>query len=163
MSKTLGFEQIVLWIWHPQRVLFIYWQHIYVWWMCFFPKPIGISISYNGGSLLGLLLYSYETNLVQWVLIFTFRYLNDIISLNNSNLDDGVNTIYPIEFEIKHTTGLLHLFKHLYWACSWVTRRELLVSYELIIIAEHITFSRTLGFVTFNIYNGMSWALSSML
>jgi hypothetical protein len=80
----------------------------------FSPKPIGISISYNGGSLLGLLLYSYETNLVQWVLIFTFRYLNDIISLNNSNLDDGVNTIYPIEFEIKHTTGLLHLFKHLY-------------------------------------------------
>ena len=72
--------------------------------MCFSPQAFhGISISYNGGSLLGLLLYSYETNLVQWVLIFTFRYLNDIISLNNSNLDDGVNTIYPIEFEINDT------------------------------------------------------------
>lgn len=81
---------------------------------CVVFKPIGISIIYDDGPLLGLLLYSYETNLVQWVLIFTFRYLNDIISLNNSNLDDCVNKIYPIEFEIKHTTCLLHWFIHLY-------------------------------------------------
>ena len=35
---------------------------------------------------------------------FTFRYIDDVLSLNNSRLCDFVDRIYPIEFEIKNTT-----------------------------------------------------------
>jgi hypothetical protein len=35
---------------------------------------------------------------------FTFRYMDDVISLNNSRFGDFVYRIYPIEFEIKNTT-----------------------------------------------------------
>ena len=35
---------------------------------------------------------------------FTFRYIDDVLSLNNSRFGDFVNRIYPIELEIKDTT-----------------------------------------------------------
>jgi hypothetical protein len=35
---------------------------------------------------------------------FTFRHVDDILSLNNSRFGDFVDHIYPIEFEIKDTT-----------------------------------------------------------
>jgi hypothetical protein len=35
---------------------------------------------------------------------FTFRYIDDVISLNNSRFGDFVDRIYPIELEIKDTT-----------------------------------------------------------
>ena len=35
---------------------------------------------------------------------FTFRYIDDVLSLSNSRFDDFVDRIYPIEFEIKDTT-----------------------------------------------------------
>ena len=34
---------------------------------------------------------------------FTFRYIDDVFSLNNSRLGDFVDRIYPIELEIKDT------------------------------------------------------------
>ena len=34
----------------------------------------------------------------------TFRYIDDVISLNNSRFGDFVDRIYPIELEIKDTT-----------------------------------------------------------
>ena len=34
----------------------------------------------------------------------TFRYINDVLSLNNSKFGDYVERIYPIELEIKDTT-----------------------------------------------------------
>ena len=34
----------------------------------------------------------------------TFRYIDDVLSLNNSRLGDFVDRIYPIELEIKDTT-----------------------------------------------------------
>ena len=33
-----------------------------------------------------------------------FRYINDVLSLNNSRFGDFVGRIYPIELEIKDTT-----------------------------------------------------------
>ena len=36
--------------------------------------------------------------------IFTFRYIDDVLSLNNSMFGDIVDRIYPIELEIKDTT-----------------------------------------------------------
>jgi hypothetical protein len=35
---------------------------------------------------------------------FTFRYIDDVLSLNNSRFGDFVDRIYPIEIEIKNTT-----------------------------------------------------------
>jgi hypothetical protein len=35
---------------------------------------------------------------------FTFRYIDDVLSLNNSRFCDFVDRIYPIELEIKDTT-----------------------------------------------------------
>ena len=35
---------------------------------------------------------------------FTFRYIYDVLSLNNSRFGDFVDRIYPIELEIKDTT-----------------------------------------------------------
>ena len=42
-------------------------------------------------------------------LYFTFRYIDDILSLNNSKLFDFVDCIYPSELEAKDT---LCLFMH---------------------------------------------------
>ena len=35
---------------------------------------------------------------------FTFRYIDDVLSLNNSRFGDFVDRIYPIKLEIKDTT-----------------------------------------------------------
>ena len=35
---------------------------------------------------------------------FTFCFIDDVLSLNNSKLDDYVDLISPIELEIKHST-----------------------------------------------------------
>jgi hypothetical protein len=34
---------------------------------------------------------------------FTFRYIDDVLSLNNSKFGDFVDRIFPIELEIKYT------------------------------------------------------------
>ena len=62
-----------------------------------------------------LFLYSYEADFIQGLLKknqkklarffnFTFRYIDDVLSLNNSRFDDFVDRIYPIELEIEDTT-----------------------------------------------------------
>ena len=65
--------------------------------------------------LADLFLYSYEADFIQGLLKknekklarsfnFTFRYIDDVLSLNNSRFGDFVDRIYPIELEIKDTT-----------------------------------------------------------
>ena len=65
--------------------------------------------------LADLFLYSYEADFIQGLLKknkkklalsfnFTFRYIDDVISLNNFRFGDFVDRIYPIELEIKYTT-----------------------------------------------------------
>jgi hypothetical protein len=62
-----------------------------------------------------LFLYSYEADFIQGFLNknenklsrsfnFTFRYIDDVLSLNNSRFGDFVDRIYPIKLEIKDTT-----------------------------------------------------------
>ena len=45
---------------------------------------------------------------------FTFCYICDVLSLNNSRIGDFVDRIYPIELEIKDNTdtGLLHILTY---------------------------------------------------
>jgi hypothetical protein len=65
--------------------------------------------------LADLFLYSYEADFIQGLLKknekklarsfnFTFPYIDDVLSLNNSRFGDFVDRIYPIELEIKDTT-----------------------------------------------------------
>jgi hypothetical protein len=62
-----------------------------------------------------LFLYWYEVDFIQGLLKknekklarsfnFTFRYIDDVLSLNNSRFCDFVDGIYPIELEIKDIT-----------------------------------------------------------
>ena len=59
--------------------------------------------------------FPYEAEFIQVLLkknekklarsfVFTFRYIDDVLSLNNSRFGDFVDSIYPIELEIKNTT-----------------------------------------------------------
>ena len=65
--------------------------------------------------LADLFLYSYEADFKQGLLKkikrklarsfnLTFRYIDDVLSLNNYRFGDVVHRIYPIELEIKDTT-----------------------------------------------------------
>jgi hypothetical protein len=65
--------------------------------------------------LTNLFLYSYEEDFIQWLhkknekklarsFNFTFFYIDDVLSLNNSRFGDFVDRIYPIKLEIKDTT-----------------------------------------------------------
>ena len=81
-----------------------------------FQQTVGIPMGTNCAPLLvDLFLYSYEANFIQGLLKknekklarffnFTFRYTDNVLSLNNSKFDDFVDRIYPIELEIKDTT-----------------------------------------------------------
>jgi hypothetical protein len=44
---------------------------------------------------------------------FTFRYIDDVLSLHNSRLSDFVDPIYPIEHEIKDTTDIANSASYL--------------------------------------------------
>ena len=65
--------------------------------------------------LADLFLLTYEADFIQSLLQrkkkklaqsfgFTFRYIDDVLSLNNSKFGDYVDLIYPIELEIKDST-----------------------------------------------------------
>ena len=83
---------------------------------CTFQQIVRISMGTNCVPLLaGLLLYSYEADLTQGLLNknekkparsfnFTFRYIDDLLSLNNSRFVDFVDRTYPIALEIKDNT-----------------------------------------------------------
>jgi hypothetical protein len=72
--------------------------------------------------LADLFLYSYEADFIQGLLRknekklarffnFTFRYIDNVLSLNNSRFGDFVDRIYPIEREKRIPQiqiGLLH-------------------------------------------------------
>ena len=81
-----------------------------------FQQTVGIPMGTNCSPLLAdVFLYSYEAHFIQGLLKkngkklarcfnFTFRYIDDVLSLNNSRFGDFVDRIYSIEFEIKDTT-----------------------------------------------------------
>jgi hypothetical protein len=70
----------------------------------------------NCATLLAdLFLYSYEADFIHGLFKknekklarsfnFTFRYIDDVLSLNNSRFGNFVDCIYPIELEVKDTT-----------------------------------------------------------
>ena len=83
---------------------------------CVFQQTVGIPMGTNCTPLLtDTFLYLYEADFIQGLLKengkklarsfnFTFRYIDDVLSLNNSRIGDFVDRLYPIELEIKDTT-----------------------------------------------------------
>jgi hypothetical protein len=81
-----------------------------------FQQTVGIHMGTNCAPLLtDLFLYSYEADFIQGLLKknekklarsfnSTFSYIDDVLSLYNSRFGDFVDSIYPIELEIKNTT-----------------------------------------------------------
>ena len=77
---------------------------------------IGIPMGTNCAPLLAdLFLYSYEAKFVQSLLQagkkhlaqhinFTYRYIDDVLSLKNTEVAEYLKFIYPRELEIKETT-----------------------------------------------------------
>ena len=89
--------------------------NIFVLYVVFFQQRVGIPMGTNCSPIIAnLFLYKYETDLIKSLLKkqkklarsfnFTFRYIDDVLSLNNSKFGDFVDRIYPIELEIKDTT-----------------------------------------------------------
>jgi hypothetical protein len=80
-----------------------------------FQPSVGIPMGTNCAPLLAdLFLYSYETEIVQKLLRdnnkklamsfnHTFRYIDDVLSINNHIFHNYVHLIYPAELEIKDT------------------------------------------------------------
>ena len=85
-----------------------------------FQQVIGIPIGTNCAPLLAdLFLYSYEAEFIQTLIKsgkrhlaksfnFTYRYIDDVLSINNLKFGDYIDFIYPVELEIKDTTDADH-------------------------------------------------------
>ena len=81
-----------------------------------FQQTIGIPMGTNCAPLLAdLFLHSYEAEFLQDLVKsgskavakkfnFTYRYIDDVLSLNNPQFSDYLEIIYPSELEIKETT-----------------------------------------------------------
>ena len=81
-----------------------------------FQQTVGIPMGTNSVPLLAdLFLYWYEADFIQEPLKknekklarsfnFTFCYIDDVLSLNNSSCGDFADRIYPIELEIQGVT-----------------------------------------------------------
>ena len=81
-----------------------------------FQQTIGIPMGTNCAPLLAdLFLYTYEAEFIKKLLAqkqkniaqsfnFTYRYIDDVLSLSNSDFDQYIHTIYPPELDIKNTT-----------------------------------------------------------
>ena len=81
-----------------------------------FQQTVGIPMGTNCAPLLAdLFLYSYEAEFMQNLakckdkrvsrsFNFTYRYIDDVLSINNPNFADYLDTIYPSELQIKDTT-----------------------------------------------------------
>ena len=81
-----------------------------------FQQIIGIAIGTNCAPLLAdLFLYSYEAEFIQSLLSagrkrlasqfnFTYRYIDDVLSINNPDFENYLGQIYSPELEIKDTT-----------------------------------------------------------
>ena len=81
-----------------------------------FQQIVGIPMGTNRVPLLAdIFLYSYEAEFIQSLLSagrkqlafrfnFTYRYIDDVLSINNPEFENYLGQMYPVELEIKHST-----------------------------------------------------------
>ena len=90
-----------------------------------FQQVIGIPMGTNCAPLLAdLFLYSYEAEFIQILIksgkrhlaksfCFTYRYIDDVLSIINPKLGNYIDDIYPAELEIKDTSDADHRASYL--------------------------------------------------
>jgi hypothetical protein len=104
-------------------------------------KSVGILMGTNCAPLLAdLFLYSYEAeciknfnmrrkNILLWPSIFTFRYIDDVLSINHNKFHSSVDSIYPNQLEIKDitecSTSALYLDVLLKWDINGKIKTQL--------------------------------------
>ena len=63
---------------------------------------------YDAPLLADIFLYSYEAEFIQSLLSsrfsLTYRYIDDVLSINNQEFENYLGQMYPAEHEIKETT-----------------------------------------------------------
>ena len=81
-----------------------------------FQQIVGIPMGTNCAPLLAdIFLYSYEEEFIQSLLStgrkqlacrfnFTYRYIDDVLSINNPEFENYLDQMYPVELEVKDTT-----------------------------------------------------------
>ena len=80
-----------------------------------FQQTVGIPMGTNCAPLLAIFLYSYEADFIQSLLStgkkhlasrfnLTYRYIDDVLSINNPEFENYLGQMYPAELEIKDTT-----------------------------------------------------------
>ena len=81
-----------------------------------FQQIVGIPMGTNCAPLLAdILFYSYEAEFIQSLLStgrkqlasrfnFTYKYIDDVLSINNPEFENYLGQMYPVELEIKDTT-----------------------------------------------------------
>ncbi|KAK3093830.1 hypothetical protein FSP39_020721 [Pinctada imbricata] len=81
-----------------------------------FQQIVGIPMGTNCAPLLAdIFLYSYEAEFIQSLVSegkrylasdfsFTYRYIDDVLSINNPKFADYLSSIYPSDLEVKETT-----------------------------------------------------------
>ena len=81
-----------------------------------FQQIVGIPMGTNCAPLLAdIFLYSYEAEFIQSLFStgkkklasqfnFTYRYIDDVLSINNPDFANYLGQMYPAELEIKDTT-----------------------------------------------------------
>ena len=79
-------------------------------------KTVGISMGTNCAPLLAdIFLYSYEADFIQSLLStgqkhlasrfnLTYRYIDDVLSINNPEFENYLGQMYPAELQVKDTT-----------------------------------------------------------
>ncbi|KAK3098729.1 hypothetical protein FSP39_022488 [Pinctada imbricata] len=101
---------------HKRRIELSDRQHFRGVWRKVFQQIVGIPMGTNCAPLLAdIFLYSYEAEFIQSLVSegksyldsdfnFTYRYIDDVLSINNPKFADNLSSIYPSEFEVKETT-----------------------------------------------------------
>ena len=102
----------VLWNWYHQHDRVFDWQHIcYLCWTCFSTDLWVQTVPLFSPTCSFIRMRHFTQGLLKKnekklarPFHFTFRYIDDVLSLNNSRFGDFVGRINPIELEITHTT-----------------------------------------------------------
>jgi hypothetical protein len=116
VKKTIWFYQIVIWNWYHQHARVFDWQNIcYLWWAYFSTDrrhTYEYKLCTSSRRLVPLFVWGRlhtgpsqeKRKKLCRSFNFTFRYIDDVLSLNNYRFGDFVDCIYPIDLEIKDTT-----------------------------------------------------------
>ena len=143
--KTVWFCQMVIWIWHDNIAGVCFSLTTYLCLESVLCNPMGT----NYAPLLDdLFFYSYETHFIQWLLKknekklarffnFTFLWIDDVLSQTNYKFTDYVDSIDPIELELKDATDMLYTLHT--------------------IIDSKINSSNTCIWSTYTLYTSRSW------